>query len=114
MTRDEILSMAREAGAFPELSDTPEKDVDFLRRFAALHRDYLLSTDIHSCHANCERFACVQTRRAVEAEREAIAQMVEDAPPLAEFVKNDKGGCMVCGFTPKLAAAAIRARGEKT
>jgi hypothetical protein len=39
--------------------------------------------------------------------------MVEDAPPLAEFVKNDKGGCMVCGFTPKLAAAAIRARGEK-
>lgn len=45
------------------------------------------------------------------AEREAIAQMVEDAPPLAEFVKNDKGGCMVCGFTPKLAAAAIRARG---
>ena len=49
---------------------------------------------------------------AVAAEREAIAQMVEDAPPLAEFVKNDKGGCMVCGFTPKLAAAAIRARGD--
>jgi hypothetical protein len=54
-----------------------------------------------------------QLRAAVAAEREAIAQMVEDAPPLAEFVKNDKGGCMVCGFTPKLAAAAIRARGEK-
>jgi hypothetical protein len=50
---------------------------------------------------------------AVAAEREAIAQMVEDAPPLAEFVKNDKGGCMVCGFTPKLAAAAIRARGQQ-
>jgi FPC/CPF motif-containing protein YcgG len=80
----------------------------------AAERERLLSTDIHSCHADCQRFACVQTRRAVEAEREAIAQMVEDAPPLAEFVKNDKGGCMVCGFTPKLAAAAIRARGEKT
>jgi hypothetical protein len=34
-------------------------------------RDHLLSTEIHSCHANCERFACVQTRRAVEAERVA-------------------------------------------
>lgn len=43
-------------------------------------------------------------------EREAIAQMIESAPPLAEFAKNDKGGCLVCGFTPKLAAASIRAR----
>ena len=46
------------------------------------------------------------------AEREAIAQMIEDAPPLVEFSQNDKGGCMVCGFTPKLASAAIRARSE--
>jgi hypothetical protein len=43
-------------------------------------------------------------------EREQIAQMIEDAPPLVEFVQNDKGGCMMCGFTPKLAAQAIRAR----
>jgi hypothetical protein len=47
------------------------------------------------------------------AEREAIAQMIEDAPPLVEFSQNDKGGCMVCGFTPKLASAAIRARGKE-
>jgi hypothetical protein len=46
------------------------------------------------------------------AEREAIAQMIEDAPPLVEFSQNDKGGCMVCGFTPKLASVAIRARSE--
>jgi hypothetical protein len=45
-------------------------------------------------------------------EREQIAQMIEDAPPLVEFVQNDQGGCMMCGFTPKLAAAAIRARGN--
>jgi len=106
MEREQVIRMAREAEASFETAES-------MFKFAALVRDYLLSTDIHSCHANCERFACVQTRRAVEAEREAIAQMVEDAPPLAEFVKNDKGGCMVCGFTPKLAAAAIRARGEK-
>jgi len=46
------------------------------------------------------------------AEREAIAQMIENAPPLVKFAQNNKGGCMVCGFTPKLAATSIRARGE--
>jgi hypothetical protein len=34
MNRDEILKMAQEAGAFWELSETPEKDVAFLMRFA--------------------------------------------------------------------------------
>lgn len=43
-------------------------------------------------------------------EREQIAQMIEDAPPLVEFAQNDQGGCMMCGFTPKLAAKTIRAR----
>jgi hypothetical protein len=50
---------------------------------------------------------------AVLAEREAIAQMIEDAPALVQFAQNDKGGCMVCGFTPKLAAQSIRARGQE-
>lgn len=45
-------------------------------------------------------------------EREAIAQMFEDAPALVPFAQNDKGGCMICGFTPKLAVEAIRARGN--
>jgi len=45
-------------------------------------------------------------------EREACAKMIEAAPPLVEFAQNDQGGCLMCGFTPKLAAAAIRARGE--
>jgi hypothetical protein len=34
MNRDEILKIAAEAGAFWELSETPEKDVAFLMRFA--------------------------------------------------------------------------------
>ena len=45
-------------------------------------------------------------------EREAFARMSEDAPPLQEFFKNELGGCAICGFAPKLFAAAIRARGE--
>jgi hypothetical protein len=36
MDRDTIIRLARQAGAFPELSATPEKDVVFLKRFAAL------------------------------------------------------------------------------
>ena len=34
MNRDEILKIAAEAGAFWELSETPEKDLAFLMRFA--------------------------------------------------------------------------------
>jgi len=34
MNRDEVLKVAAEAGAFWELSDTPEKDLAFLMRFA--------------------------------------------------------------------------------
>ena len=45
-------------------------------------------------------------------ERESIAQMFEGAPALVPFAQNEKGGCMICGFTPKLAMEAIRARGN--
>jgi len=44
-----------------------------LRAAVAAERERLLSTEIHSCHADCQRFACVQTRKAVEAEREKVA-----------------------------------------
>jgi hypothetical protein len=49
---------------------------------------------------------------AIEAEREAVAKMIEDAPALMDFARNDQGGCLMCGFTPKLAAQFIRARGN--
>ncbi len=95
MTRDEILSMAREAGIAP----LNAVYATVLERFAALVRDYLLSTSVHSCHAGCQRFACVQTRRAVEAEREACAKVIDDfGPTLANG---------------EMLAAAIRARGQQ-
>ena len=40
---------------------------------------------------------------------EECAKLFDDALPLVDFVKNDQGGCLICGFTPKLAAEAIRA-----
>lgn len=83
MTEDDVIRMAREAGwGFGN-----SRDSDFVKaqlRFAEL---------------------------VAAAEREAIAQMIEDAPPLVEFVTNEQGGCLVCGFTPKLAALTIRERG---
>lgn len=78
MTRDEIIRMAREAGfdlaGYGDWVCTPNE----LERFAALVRAHLLATDIHTCHDNCQRFACVQTRNSVKAEREAIAKLIED------------------------------------
>jgi hypothetical protein len=71
----------------------------------------MTTEDIHTCHADCQRPTCIAVREAVAAEREAIAQMIEDSPPLVFFAKNEMGGCVMCGFTPKLAALTIRERG---
>jgi hypothetical protein len=90
MTRDDIIRMAQEAGITYEL-------------VVSGWGQHWIDIPVHF-----ERFAALVSA----AEREAIAQMIEDAPPLVEFSQNDKGGCMVCGFTPKLASAAIRARSE--
>ena len=45
-------------------------------------------------------------------EREGIAEMFDAPMRLIPFVQNTQGGCVICGFTPSLAAAAIRERGE--
>ncbi len=98
MTKEEIIEMAKQAGILHE-SDTaeiisecgvevwlsPSDGVNVLETFAKL---------------------------VAQHEREAIAQMVEDAPPLMEFAQNHQGGCLMCGFTPKQAAEVIRARGQ--
>ena len=70
--------------------------------------------EIHTCHADCQRFACVQTRKAVEAEREACAQVCEEecADPDDQFKNYEdthtdgwQDGCNSCAW-------AIRARGQ--
>ena len=82
-----IMDMAREAGLHvaTDVNWMPVIGLEYLEAFAKLVR---------------------------EDEREQIAQMIEDAPPLVEAVTNDHGGCLMCGFTPKLAAKTIRARGQ--
>jgi hypothetical protein len=51
--------------------------------------------DIHSCGPTCKRYACVAMREAVEAEREALLDLVDD------YAKNNTD-----------LKAAIRARGN--
>ena len=82
MNREDIVRMARECGWSKEYLEIGDER---LERFAAL---------------------------VASAEREVIAQMIEGAPALMEFAQNDQGGCLMCGFTPKLAAKTIRARGQ--
>ena len=89
MTRDDVIRMAREAG-FTGYDSQSER----LHDFAALVRDYLLSTEIHSCHADCQRFACVQTRKAVEAEREACRRAFD-----AYLLTSDPGPLRARGET---------------
>jgi len=118
MTRDDIMRMARKAG-FMLVTENPhpegggwhecfEQDIEYFAALvAAAERERLLSTDIHSCHANCQRFACVQTRKAVQEEREACAKVCDEMERQAE-------GTECCKWpTPGDCAAAIRARGAK-
>jgi hypothetical protein len=52
MNRDEVLRMALDAGAFWELSDTPEKDVTFLMRFA----ERAAAAEREACAKLCDAF----------------------------------------------------------
>ena len=95
MNRDDIIRMAREAG----IPETATEGVfiansDDLGRFAAIVEERLKWDGLHSCHPECDRPACVHTRKAVEAEREACAQIAFNSATYIE------------------AAKAIRERGE--
>ncbi len=102
MTPGQLIDLLEKAGMLKEESPGVlgwHPTMQKAERFSALLRDYLLSTEIHSCHANCERFACVQTRKAVEAEREACAKVCDDLV----LHQYSASGC----------ATAIRERGQQ-
>ena len=100
MNREDIIRMARDAGfelTMWQLSLGYETcgTHDELERFAALVEERLKWDGLHSCHSECDRPACVHTRKAVEAEREACAVIAFNAKTYIE------------------AAKAIRARGQE-
>jgi hypothetical protein len=91
-------------------------------------RERLLSTEIHSCHANCQRFACVQTRKAVEAERSKLQAQEFEIYKMGykQGVSDERRACVtLCDemeaspvltniekYRARFIADAIRARGE--
>jgi len=85
MTQDEIIEMARQSGVRDDEHIFEFSEYKYLEDFVKL---------------------------VAQHEREACAKMFDEAIPLMPFAQNDQGGCLICGFTPKLTSAAIRARKE--
>lgn len=80
MTRDDIIRMAREAGATDKTNlGVMQFYVNELERFAALVEQHLISTGYRKC-AEGQRTTqfCGQLEAAVAAEREACARMAEE------------------------------------
>jgi hypothetical protein len=96
MTKDDIMRMALEAG-IQDSMEYPHMECDeqSLERFVRLIEKHLSYDGIHTCHDQCQRPACVATRRAVAREREACAKVAEN------------------GLIGHTIAKAIRARGNQ-
>ena len=106
MNRDEILKIAAEAGAFWELSETPEKDMAFLMRVVERATEPLQARikDLYRQLDEAEKRLDEQYAMGMEAEREACAQLCESRF-MGDLNRED--------MEARRLAAAIRARGEK-
>jgi hypothetical protein len=77
MNQYSILKMAREAGYVELANDSAMYPPDFFERFAALIEQHLSYDGIHTCHAECQRPACVAVREAVKAELDRCILVLE-------------------------------------
>jgi hypothetical protein len=81
---DKTIDMARESWLDTYgLGKDHNSFVEALKRFEALVRAdeaEKYKWDVHSCGPTCTRVACVALREAVQSEREACAQVVEEYP----------------------------------
>ena len=93
MIRDDIIRWSEQAGIIPPNWGATENQWRSLERFAALVEEYVedrLKWDgLHSCHPECDRPACVHTRKAVEAEREECAKICDQTNnwPIAHAIR---------------------------
>ena len=92
MNRDKLIEILMNAG-FEYTSDLVSK-IDKFEKLLEIEHERLKWDGLHSCHSECDRPACVNTRKAVEAERAACAQIAFNSATYIE------------------AAKAIRARGK--
>ena len=107
MDKETVIRLALEAGL--EILNLDGEDevgcgdgyhiqTDLIERFAALIRDHITWSDIHTCHPGCTKPPCVAMREAVLAEREECARICDDADKLSDWP------------TAANCAAAIRSR----
>lgn len=94
MTQDDIIRMAQEAG----IVVTGEAVWKLCEMVAAAERERTKYDGIHTCHAECQRPACVAVREAVARERAECAQICDEH-------WRFNGSASEC-------ADAIRARGQ--
>ena len=110
-----VIEMARMAGFHVGDQFVAGASEDDLERFAQLvaaakdaeHKE-AMRWDVHTCGPTCKRYACVMTREAVAAEREACAKVCEQGLAIATSLSALDDMEM---WGEKF-AAAIRARGE--
>ena len=99
MKQDDIIGMERQACHPHEkaIFASPWGE-EWVLRFAEMLKQHLSYDDIHTCHDQCQRPACVATRIAVAMEREECAKVCDEH-------WRFNGSASEC-------ADAIRARGE--
>lgn len=66
MTKDQIIAMARKAGAWPELSMTQEKDLAFLQRFSSLVAAQAAAEEREECAKVCDVLYAPASCNAIE------------------------------------------------
>ena len=91
-TQEQVIAWAREAG-LPRLEATDEifclpSAISLANLAYEAGQESMKWNGIHSCHPDCQRPACVHTRKAVEAEREACAGTQEKYMELLYAVTN--------------------------
>ena len=101
MTNEKIISIAR------MIRDGGHWDQLDIVSFARMIETHLSYASIHSCGPDCDRPACVNVRKAVEAEREACAKLCDEFA--AHYWAKDDA---VESVIYEECAAAIRARGK--
>ncbi len=118
MTNDEIIRIAKAVG-LGEVDDDGDiwcsdgfytEEIDSFAQLAydagrKAERERIKWDTIHSCHPECDKPVCVAIRKAVEAEREACAQIAHDT---YEGFGVDAQGV---DFIKQHIALAIRERG---
>jgi hypothetical protein len=79
MNRDDIIRTARAAGFVDGVVDIMGFDgfANFAALVAAAERERMEIDSIHTCHAECQRPACVAVREAVKAELDRCVLILE-------------------------------------